>query len=165
MELNNHLLENQNIEQLSNEFTYRRYLMNKVNVKKYFQELSVGDYIIMCMAQEAKEGGSCAKVYLEDIAERMQIPVYKVSRMIGVLKDRGLVEWTHDGDGSEGTYITITSAGVRMLKKQGQVLHEFYGRVIEKYGKEKFVHLLVMMNEVEEIMRKEIYRMKGEAKE
>ena len=72
--------------------------------------------------------------------------------MIGKLRDKGLLTWAHDGDGSEGTYVTITESGKNLLCEQEEILKKYYGNVIEKFGKEKLIQLLQLMKELETIM-------------
>lgn len=149
--------------QLSNEMIFRRYQMNRVNLKHLFQDLSLVEYIVMCIsAQRDREHPlEPNKVYLEKIAESLHIPVYQASRIVGNLRDRGLLTWTHDGDGSEGTYVMITEMGRMTVEKQEGVIKEFYGRVIRKFGKEKFIRLLYSMNKLENIMNEEIGEIEG----
>ena len=81
---------------------------------------------------------------MKDLAEKMQMTIRQTSKMVGNLRDRGLLLWSHDGNGSEGTYVTITESGKKLLKNQEQILRDYYGKVIEKYGKEN-----VMSSELE----------------
>ena len=67
--------------------------------------------------------------------------------------------WSHDGNGSEGTYVTITESGKKLLKNQEQILRDYYGKVIEKYGKENLIQLLRLMKELETVMSSELERM------
>lgn len=41
----------------------------------------------------------------------MQLTVRQTSKMVGAMKERGLLLWSHDGIGSEGTYVVVTSSG------------------------------------------------------
>ena len=101
------------LSQLANEMTYRRYMTNRVSISKYFSYMTIPEYIVLCMAAEPgqSENSEARKVYLADIAERMQMPVRQTSALIGRLRDRGFITWTHDGNGSEGTYVQITDLG------------------------------------------------------
>lgn len=76
----------------------------------------------------------------------------QTSKMIGDMRDRGLLIWSHDGNGSEGTYVTITPAGEEKLQEQEAVLKKFYGSVIESFGTEKLIQLLQLMQELETTM-------------
>lgn len=146
------------LSQLANELTYRRYMTNRVSTSRYFSYMTVPEYIVLCMAAQPEllENGDSQKIYLADIAERMKMPVRQTSALIGRLRDRGLLTWTHDGNGSEGTYVQITDLGRKKAEEQEKILSNYYGNVIQKFGKENIVHLLQMMNELDSIMSEEI---------
>ena len=76
--------------------------------------------------------------------------------MVGQLRDKGLVSWSHDGDGSEGTYIIITDSGLRQMETQEMLLKNYYSRVTERFGKEKLTALLELMIELEKVMDSEL---------
>ena len=139
---------------LGNELTTRRYLFNKVQVSKV---LSASDYIALriIMDTEKSEDIYEGKTYLKDISERMQLSIRQTSRMIGGLKERGLINWSHDGNGSEGTYVTITTGGRELFRQQETVVKEFYGKVIEKFGADNMVQLLNLMKQLETLMKSE----------
>lgn len=143
---------------LGNELITRRYLFGKIRVSK---AMSVPDYIAMriIMNTENPEDIYDGKTYLTDIAEKMQITLRQTSRMIGRLKERGLVSWEHDGNGSEGTYVTVTADGRELFLQQEKVLKEFYGHVIERFGADNLVQLLNLMKQLETHMESEIEKM------
>ena len=146
---------------LSNELMYRRYLLNKDQLRNFFKELSIPDYIALHIIQETEELTEIyeGRTYLKDLAEKMQMTIRQTSKMVGNLRDRGLLLWSHDGNGSEGTYVTITESGKNLLKNQEQILRDYYGKVIEKYGKENLIQLLRLMKELETVMSSELERM------
>ncbi|MGN0315613.1 MAG: hypothetical protein ACI4EG_12625 [Fusicatenibacter sp.] len=47
----------------------------------------------------------------------MQLTMRQTSKMVEKLKDRGLVLWTYDGNGSEGTYVTVTETGEKLFRE------------------------------------------------
>lgn len=146
---------------LSNELMYRRYLLNKDQLRNFFKELSIPDYIALHIIQETEELTEIyeGRTYLKDLAEKMQMTIRQTSKMVGNLRDRGLLLWSHDGNGSDGTYVTITESGKKLLKNQEQILRDYYGKVIEKYGKENLIQLLRLMKELETVMSSELERM------
>ena len=87
--------------------------------------------------------------------------IRQTSKMVGELKDRGLVLWSHDGNGKEGTFVTITDTGKEMLTRQEEILKEYYRKVIETYGKENLIELLQLMQQLETIMSSEIEEMEA----
>lgn len=151
------------ITQLSNELTYRRYLMNKGQMYKVFKKMSIPEYIALhniAVDSEISDIYS-GKTYLKELSEKMQLTIHQTSKLIGQLRDRGLVLWSHDGDGSEGTYVTITETGEQVLSEQEEILKEYYGKVIEKYGRENLIQLLQMMKQLETVMSSEIEELEG----
>ena len=91
----------------------------------------------------------------------MQLTIRQTSKMVGELRDRGMILWSHDGNGSEGTYVTITEMGKKLLEEQEQLLKEYYGKVIIKFGKENLIKLLQMMKQLETVMSSEIEEMEA----
>ena len=78
------------------------------------------------------------------------MPIPKTSKMIRKLHERGLVFWSHSGDGRDGTYVVITDSGVRAMERQANILNAYYSRGIEAFGYEnlQISHLEDVMNEV-----------------
>lgn len=151
-------LEVADVKMLSHEITYRRYLMNKGNIKDLFEKMSIPEYIALHSVAMESELSSIygERTYLKELSEKMELTIRQTSKMIGKLRDRGLLTWSHDGDGSEGTYVTITESGKKLLNEQEEVLRKYYGNVIEKFGKEKLIQLLQLMKELETIMSGEV---------
>ena len=152
------------IRVLTHELTYRRYLMNRVKIKGLFEKLSIPEYIALYNIDMERELSSIygEKTYLKDLSEKMELSMRQTSRMIGNLRDRGLLLWSHDGNGSEGTYVIITESGKKLLKEQEEILRKFYENVIDKFGREKLIQLLQLMKELETIMSGEFEDMEEE---
>lgn len=151
-------MKKDDITKLSNELTYRRYMMNKGQIQKLFQELNMPEYIALHNISTTNETSEIysGRTYLKDLADKMQLTIRQTSKMVGDLKDRGLLSWSHDGNGSEGTYVTITETGKQLFEKQETILKNYYERVIKKYGKENLVLLLQLMKQLETIMSSEM---------
>ena len=149
------------IGKLSHELTYHKYLLNNDKIRSFFQKLSIPEYLAMHIIKESEQTDRiyAGRTYLKDIADKMQRSVRQTSRMVKTLQERGLVAWSHDGDGSEGTYVTITEAGSRMLQEEEEALKKYYGRVITSYGRENLLHLLQLMKQLETVMSTEFEEM------
>ena len=83
--------------------------------------------------------------------------------MAGKLRDAGYVVWSHDGDGSEGTYVTITESGQSIIRNQEELLKSYYGHVIDKFGKDNLLQLLRLMKQLETIMSSEAENLEVES--
>ncbi len=149
------------IGKLSHELTYHKYLLNNDKIRSFFQKLSIPEYLAMHIIKESEQTDDiyAGRTYLKDIADKMQRSVRQTSRMVKTLQERGLVAWSHDGDGSEGTYVTITEAGSRMLQEEEEALKKYYGRVITSYGRGNLLHLLQLMKQLETVMSTEFEEM------
>ena len=149
------------IRKLTNEITYRRYLMNKGKIQDLFRKMTLQEYIALYTISSArgdsKESGG--KIYLKDLSEIMQLPIRQTSKMVEKLKDRGLVLWSYDGAGCDGTYVTVTDTGEKLFREQEILLRDCYGKVIRKFGKEDLTLLIKMMKQLDTLMCNEIKEM------
>ena len=156
--------ENEELSALTHEITYRRYLMNKGMIKELFEKLSISEYIALHIIATESEASAIygGKTYLKDLSEKMELTMRQTSNMIGTMRDRGLLTWVHDGNGSDGTYVTITESGSRLLRDEEVLLRKYYGKVIDKFGKDNMIKLLQLMRELDTIMSGELEEISGE---
>ena len=161
MEEQNMTIDKAELEQLSHELTYRRYVMDHGKARSLFKDIRIPEYIALYSIAQDSENASIygERTYLQELSEKMQISMRQTSKMVGDLRDRGLVTWSHDGNGKDGTYVTITENGKKRLEEQELVVKEFYARVIDSFGKENLIHLLHQMKEMETVMTREIEQM------
>lgn len=143
---------------LGNELTLRRYLFNKTQVSRLIDE---SDYLMLQIIKNSSQDQEIyeGKTYLKDLAEKMQLTIRQTSKLVNGLNEQGIIKWSHDGDGNEGTYVTITEEGEKLLEKQQAVFKEFFGNVIEKFGKDNLLELLNLMKQLETVMHSEHERM------
>lgn len=158
MQNNEKVMSPTEVIQLSNELTYQEYLFTKDHVQKLLKELNRPEYIALHIIREMEDKSDIysGRTYLKELADKMKLPIRKVSNMVGPLKERGLLTWSHDGDGSEGTYVTITDSGKNLLKEEEIHLKDFYGKIIKKFGKENLTQMLRLMKQLETIVSAEI---------
>lgn len=161
MEEQNKTMDKAELERLSHELTYRRYMMDRGKVRSLFKDIRIPEYIALYSIAQDSENSSIYgdRTYLQELSEKMQLSMRQTSKMVGDLRDRGLVTWSHDGNGKDGTYVTITDNGKTLLEKQEEIVKKFYGRVIDSFGKENLIRLLHQMKELETVMTSEIENM------
>lgn len=164
MEEKNNAVDKVDITKLSNELTYRRYMMNRGKIRTLFKDISIPEYIALFNILQNDEDASIygERTYLKELSEKMELTMRQTSKLVGELRDRGLVIWSHDGNGKDGTYAAITERGKKLLKGQEEIVKEYYGRVIEKYGKDNLIQLLHLMKQLETIMSSEIEEIQEE---
>ncbi|MBE6010822.1 MAG: MarR family transcriptional regulator [Lachnospiraceae bacterium] len=152
------------IVNLSNELLYQRFIFNREQIFQFLNELSMQEYVALHIMDDNESGmpSDQARTYLQDLMERMNLTVRKTSTMVKQLKERGLVHWLHDGDGSEGTYVVLTDMGKEMLRSQEERMTDYFSNVIVEFGIDRVIELLKLWRDLEDIMRKEI-RKRGDA--
>ncbi len=149
--------EKADIIKLTNELIYQRHLFNREHVKDVFMKVSIPEYIaLQYIAMEEASSIYSGRTYLRDLSVKLQMTMRQISKMIEKLRDAGYVVWSHDGNGSEGTYVTITESGRNMLKEQENMLKQYYGCVFEKFGRDNLMELLQLMKQLETIMSSEL---------
>ena len=144
-------MDKNTINKLAYDLTYQRYLLNKDKANYLFNDLSVGDYVVLHTVLCFED-----KAYLEKISEKLNLSISKMSNVATNLKNRGLITWSHDGDGSEGTYLTVTETGLKLMDKQEEKLKNYYERVINRFGLKNTVDLIGKMTALETIMEEEM---------
>ncbi len=150
------LKRSDDIGNLSYELVFQRYLFGRKHVFNFMNELSVQEYVILHAAVQNEKETEDGKTYLKNIAEMLEITIRQASDLVKDIKARGLVSWTHDGDGSEGTYIQTTSLGREVLSRQEKNLKEYFSNVIQKFGKENMLNLLIQMEQLDEVFQEEL---------
>ena len=159
------MVENTDVMKLSNELTYQRYLFNREHIKDIFMEMSIPEYIALhhIVMEEENADIYSGRTYLKDLSDKLQMTMRQTSKMIEHLRDKGYVVWSHDGNGSEGTYVTITESGRTLLREQEEAMKRYYGKVFDKFGKENLIQLLQLMKQLETIMSSEIESLEVDA--
>ncbi|MDY2732293.1 MAG: hypothetical protein SOV49_08325 [Erysipelotrichaceae bacterium] len=144
-------MDKNTINKLAYDLTYQRYLLNKDKANYLFNDLSVSDYVVLHTVLCFED-----KAYLEKLGEKLNLSISKMSNVATNLKNRGLITWSHDGDGSEGTYLTVTETGLKLMDKQEEKLKNYYERVINRFGLKNTVDLIGKMTALETIMEEEM---------
>ena len=151
------------IIKLSNELTYQRFLFNREYRKDIFMKMSIPEYIaLQYISMEETANIYSGRTYLKDLADKLQMSIRQISKIVEKLRDGGFVLWSHDGNGSEGTYVTITENGRKLLTSQEEILRKYYGNVSEQFGKDNLIQLLQLMKQLETIMSSELERIEGD---
>lgn len=149
------------MKDITHEITYRRYLLSKDDTKFMLKDINIAEYIVLHYMCEHIESNPIysGRIYLSEISEKLSLPIRKTSKLIREMNGKNLVSWNHDGDGKDGTYVTITDHGKSVFEETDNKLRDFYSRVLQKFGKDKIVQLLQLMKEFDSVMRTELEQM------
>ena len=127
----------------------------RLNIK--FADISISEYVTLRKISDSDQNGLYeGKTYLKDLADNMDISIRKTSKTVMKLKDKGLIVWEHDGDGTEGTYVYLTDTGRALLKEREKEATEFFVKVIDKFGKDDMKKMLRLLKEFETVVSSEL---------
>ena len=130
-------LAEKDILDIASALTLHSYSIHRLGMQNLFQKMTAEDYVTLSRLVRAMQEDECDRLYLSRLAGELGLPI---------------VLWTHDGTGSDGTYIQITDNGLALLKEQQDALARFYADVIGRFGKQRFMHLLEELDELEKTM-------------
>ena len=79
----NQVNENKDVTMLAYDLTYHRYLLNKGKAQNLFHELTIQEYIALHIITKGKHKDDFTpeKVYLRELAERMEVSIHQASNM------------------------------------------------------------------------------------
>ena len=146
------------MKNLAHEITYRRYLLSKDDARFVFKDVNIAEYIVLHFMSEQIESDSIYsdRIYLSEISEKLNLPIRNTSKLIREMSGKNLINWDHDGDGKDGTYVTLTEHGKSVFEETDGKLKDFYTRVLQSFGKEKMIQLLSLMKEFDTVVRTEL---------
>lgn len=152
------IIEYEDVRPLMNEYMFRRYLLGKDQMKKSLQKVSLPEYIVLQLLKQKSDLSQLGeeKIYLKELAEDMQLTIRQISKIAGALYDKGFVYWSHDEKGKAGTYIILNDEGVQLLEYQENKLNDYFGRIINKFGKDNLIQMLELMKCFERIALDEL---------
>lgn len=133
-------------------------MLSKDDAKFMLKDINIAEYIVLHFMFEQTESNSIYsdRIYLSEISETLNLPIRKTAKLIREMNGKNLVSWNHDGDGKDGTYVTITEHGKTVFSETDSKLKDFYTRVLQRFGREKIIQLLQLMKEFDSVMRTEL---------
>lgn len=142
------------VTKLIYDLIYHRYMMNKDKNKTIFSKLTLREYIVLHHFLKASDGCE-VKLYLSNLSQELNLPIHQISRLATQLRDRGLVKWSHDGDGTDGSYLVVTDGGMKLLDEQEKKLYDYYEKIIGKFGKQEMLTMISELKRFEYIVERE----------
>ena len=130
-------------------------LFHSPALRRLFQANASDEYALIWLLSKHTQDTGSEKIYLKDMVRELNLPLPKVTAIARSLQSKGLVRWTHDGNGEEGTYILLTETALTSVQDRRQTLLSYHQQVVAAFGEERFLHLLGEIAQLEEILRQE----------
>lgn len=130
-------------------------LFHSPALRRLFQANASDEYALIWLLSKHTQDTGSEKIYLKDMVRELNLPLPKVTAIARSLQSKGLVRWTHDGNGEDGTYILLTETALTSVQARRQTLRRYHQQVVAAFGEERFLHLLGEIAQLEEILRQE----------
>ena len=130
-------------------------LFHSPALRRLFQANASDEYALIWLLSKHTQDTGSEKIYLKEMVRELNLPLPKVTAIARSLQSKGLVRWTHDGNGEEGTYILLTETALTSVQARRQTLRRYHQQVVAAFGEERFLHLLGEIAQLEEILRQE----------
>lgn len=130
-------------------------LFHSPALRRLFQANASDEYALIWLLSKHTQDTGSEKIYLKDMVRELNLPLPKVTAIARSLQSKGLVRWTHDGNGEEGTYILLTETALTSVQARRQTLRRYHQQVVAAFGEERFLRLLGEIAQLEEILRQE----------
>lgn len=115
---------------------------------KPIQQMSTSEFITMQLFRDYANASADGRVYLEDIAEKLNLSIRSVTDMVSKLQRKGLLRWESDRKQRKGSYITLTEDAAEAATEQSAL----FENVIRQYGEEAFRHLVNEFTRLESML-------------
>lgn len=123
-----------------------------------FKNISVVDYAALSILLQYAQDTNQEKLYLKDLAAHLELPMDQVSKLARSLQSKGYVRWTHDDGGEEGTYLILDQAALSPALAQKAYLSEFFQKVVQQYGQDRFLNLVGEANALEDVLWQQAWK-------
>lgn len=132
------------------------YFNTKDGMNRLFSNMNMEDYIILHVishfADQKEE--KTEEVYVNQLAEYLNMSVAEAAGVARRLSDNGLVQWTHDpANASEGAYVKITDYGKKMIQNQSDVIKENFDYIRDNMGIEKLMMVIQTTLEIRNLLK------------
>ena len=129
------------------------FFLSSVDIGKLIKAFDKTEYIFLYNVKKMQVGDD--RVYLTDLAERMEQPITEVSKVVRKLEEKGYVDWRPD-EKKEHTYVTLTSKGENSIKKQKDKTKNIYKRVMAEIPEEELEQTLRTVGKIRSLLKENV---------
>ncbi len=132
------------------------HLLEFSDMSSVFKVLARTEYIVLGKILKASEENEAngGRVYLEDIKSKFATSMSKVSELVRVMSDEGLLSWNLDSK-TKKTYVTVTEMGKDRCERQKQGMVKISNRLEQEITDEDKTVFLNVVKKSREVLEEE----------
>ncbi len=111
-------------------------LMNGVSQQEFFLLQLIASH------EDDKQQGIC----VSDLAQQMKVSAPAISRRLGTLEEKGLIERRSNHEDRRNTYVKLTSDGSKIREETCKKMDALICRVIEEVGEKDVTEMIRLWN-------------------
>lgn len=135
----------------------------KMKYEFLFRSLSKREYeMLSVMWRFMKDNEEKKGMYVSELASKLRVSSPAVSRMVGVLENRGYIERDVDKEDRRNTFVYLTDKGISAKEENEKRMHSLMKRVMTRMGEEDMKEFIKLFNQFADIMEEELEGEKSE---
>lgn len=149
------------INKLQEDFIQTASRFGRLKYEAIFHDISKREYEMLTAVERfMNQKGDGKGVYVTTLAGLLKVSTPAVSRMLGVLEEKGYLERNVDLRDRRNTCVYLTESGMAARKRTEDRMRRLIKGVLDRMGEEEIRQLLTIWNRLADILEDEL---KGES--
>lgn len=129
----------------------------KMRYEVLFHDISRREYeMLVVISRYMEENEGTKGIYISRLANLLHVSSPAVSRMAGMLEDKGYIQRDVDKEDRRNTYVYMTLLGFSKKADTELVMQDILKKVILRMGEKNIQEMLRLWNQLANIMEEEI---------
>lgn len=145
------------INEIQEEFLKTGGRFGKMRYEALFHDISRREYEMLAAISRYMEENKEAKgIYVSRLAGMLKVSSPAVSRMVGMLEEKGYIQRAVDKEDRRNTYVYLTESGMTKRTATEQVMQNIFRKVFLRMGEKNMQEMLKLWNQLADIIEEEI---------
>ena len=128
------------------------FFLNRIDIGRIFEFMERSDYLLLYNIQKCAETASDDKVYMSELAEKMNLSITETSRSLKNLEDRGYVTWQTD-ENKERTFVKLTVKAKDAMAHQYEKMEKAYQKIATDISDDEIRQTVSTLGKIREIIK------------
>lgn len=144
-------------DKFQEEFIKTANRFSKMRYELIFPDISKREYeMLAVIGRFMDENSESRGIYVSVLAGMLKVSSPAVSRMIGVLEEKGYIGRDVDKRDRRNIYVYLTASGMEVRKQAEERMKKLMRRVMDRMGEEDVQTLIIIWNRLADIIEEEL---------